>query len=309
MNNPKVFFKNLDEIVIAVRSFASKPKIAIVPCTDRNSVVAGLQAYVRGVAEPIFIGDLEKMDSSWLLPGLSFTQFTMINCQDPFEAVRIAISLFKQQEVSFIMKGLIKTDDLLREILNKNSGIPPAGILSHVTIFNHPRAEKLMLLTDAGVNINPTIQRKIDIIKNAIGIAKKIGIDTPKVAVLAATEKVSYVSMAATRDADILTKLGAMGLFENAVVSGPLSLDLAVSEESAAVKGSSDPVAGKADILCAPNIECGNILYKSLGVMANIKLAGLVIGSAIPLICPSRGDSDSAKFYSIAVASFLTSRK
>ncbi|MBU4379322.1 MAG: phosphate butyryltransferase, partial [Proteobacteria bacterium] len=224
-------------------------------------------------------------------------------------AVAEAVRLFRQGEAQLIMKGLVPTVTLLKGVLDKETGVPhPSRILSHVAVFESPLDGRLMLMTDPGVNINPNLQRKADILRNALDVARCLGMDRPRVAILAATEKVNYPAMPATLDADILTKMAARGEFGDAVVAGPLSLDLALSGEIAACKRFESPVAGCADILVTPNIEAGNILYKSLSVFCGCVMAAVVVGSLVPVVVPSRGDSNASKFLSIALASLLARR-
>lgn len=165
-----------------------------------------------------------------------------------------------------------------------------------------------MLMTDPGVNIAPSLQRKADILRNSLDVARKLGISRPKAAILAATEKINYPAMPATLDGDILTKMSRQGEFGDAEVLGPISLDLAVSREVAACKRFDSPVAGCADILVTPNIEAGNILYKALTTLSGCTMAAVVVGSRVPVVVPSRGDSDGSKFHSIALASLLAKR-
>ena len=167
---------------------------------------------------------------------------------------------------------------------------------------------RLIIVTDAGVNIQPTLQRKADILRNGLDVARALGMVRPRVAVLAATEKINYPAMPATLDGDILTKMARKGEFGDVEVLGPLSLDLALSREVAACKRFDSPVAGCADILLTPNIEAGNILYKSLSTLCNCTMASVVAGSRVPVVVPSRGDSDASKLHSIALASLLAQR-
>ena len=166
-----------------------------------------------------------------------------------------------------------------------------------------------MLLTDAGVNIRPNLQRKMDILKNAMAVARALSIRQPRAAILAATEKVNFPAMPATLDADLLAKMGAAGEFGAALVAGPMALDVAVSPRSARIKGVDNPVAGRADILVAPDIECGNVLYKSLNTFSRAEMAGIVVGSGVPMVVPSRGDSDRSKLSSLALAAYLAKTK
>lgn len=285
------------------------PKVAIARSAEGHVLRAGLEAYERGIAEPILIGDIGETIRAAKERGLDISPFQTIHMPDDQMAVTEAVRLFREGTAQFIMKGLVSTASLLKAVLNKATGVPnPGRILSHVSVFESPVDGRLMLMTDPGVNIAPSLQRKADILKNALDVARKLGITRPKVAILAATEKINYPAMPATLDGDILTKMSRQGEFGDAEVLGPLSLDLAVSKEVAACKRYDNPVAGCADILVTPNIEAGNILYKALTTLSGCTMAAVVVGSRVPVVVPSRGDSDASKFHSIALASLLAQR-
>lgn len=301
--------RSLDDIVRAVQSLGDIPRVAIARSAESFVLRAGLHAHEQGVAEPVLIGDADKTREVADRNGLDISGLRMIHMPDDTQAVTEAVRLFRESEVSFVMKGLVPTATLLKAVLNKETGVPPeTGILSHVGVFASPSDERLMFVTDAGVNIAPNLQRKVDILKNAIAVARTLGVEKPRCALLAATEKVNYPAMPATLDADVITKMASKGEFGEAKVHGPLSLDLAVNPESAACKGVGGPVAGQADILLTPDIESGNILYKSLNSFCRVTMAGVVVGSRVPVVVPSRGDSDKSKFYSLALAAYLGRR-
>ncbi len=295
----------LDEIISAVRNQGSPARVAIAPCAEEFVIRSALTAHAEGIAEPIFIGNRQKSLAVAEQHGLNIDGFEFHEENDDAEAVAIAVTFFREGKADLIMKGLVSTSVVLKAILNKQTGVPPKGIISHVSIFEASSKKKLILLTDAGVNIKPNLQRKADILRNAIDVARKLGIARPKAAILAATEKVNYPAMPATLDADILAKMGAEDAFGDAEVAGPLALDLAISEAAASCKGIDNPVAGDADILLTPEIESGNILYKALTTIAGKTMASVVIGSDVPIVVSSRGDSDSSKFHSIALACYL----
>lgn len=301
-------FTSLDGIIKAVRESGRKARVAIAPCAEEFVMRSALTAHEEGIADPIFIGDRQKSLAVAEKHGLDISGFEFHEENDEAKAVSTAVSFFKEGRADLIMKGLISTSVILKAILNKQTGVPPKGIISHVTVFEAPGKNRLILLTDAGVNIKPNLQRKADILRNALAVARKLGMDKPKVAVLAATEKVNYPAMPATLDADIMSKMSAEGAFGDALVAGPLALDLAISSTAAACKGIDHPVAGNADILLTPEIESGNILYKALTTIAGKTLASVVVGSEVPIVVPSRGDSDSSKFNSIALACYLAGK-
>lgn len=294
---------------VTVPEGAPLPKVAIARSAEGHVLRAGIEAYERRVAEPVLIGDIEETQRIADDRGLDISPFQTIHLPDDQQTVVEAVRLFREGETQFIMKGLVSTATLLKAVLNKQTGVPnPGRILSHVSVFESPVDNRLMLMTDPGVNIAPSLQRKADILKNALDVARKLGLEHPKVAILAATEKINYPAMPATLDGDILTKMSKQGEFGDAEVLGPISLDLAVSKDVAACKRFDSPVAGCADILVTPNIEAGNILYKALTTLSGCTMAAVVVGSRVPVVVPSRGDSDASKFHSIALASLLAQR-
>lgn len=302
---------SLDDLVHAASATGDGPlpKVAIARSAEGHVLRAGVEAFERGLVEPVLIGDRDETVHVADEHSLDISRFRMIHKTDDQAAVNEAVRLFREGEARFIMKGLVSTAVLLKGVLNKETGVPhPSRILSHVTVFESPVDRRVMILTDAGVNIQPTLQRKADILRNALDVARALGMARPKVAVLAATEKINYPAMPATLDGDILTKMAGKGEFGDAEVLGPLSLDLAMSREVAACKQFDNPVAGNADILLTPNIEAGNVLYKSLSTLCGCTMASVVVGSQVPVVVPSRGDSDASKFHSIALASLLAQR-
>lgn len=324
--------RRLDDIIRAVQEHGSTLRVAIAPCAERFVLRAALDAARLGLAQPVFIGNRERACAAAQTLCPNFADFEFIDCDDDAEAVHKAVELYRAGRAQLIMKGLVSTSTLLKAVLAKDAGlVTPGGILSLVSVFDAPpqaaendgdtgsaggaevdasmpdaeQAPRLMLLTDAGVNIRPNLQRKMDILKNAIGVARALGITRPRAAVLAATEKVNFPAMPATLDADLLSKMAADGIFGDALVAGPLALDLAVSPTSARLKGVDNPVAGHADILLAPDIESGNILHKAIGMLLGAPIASVVVGSKAPVVVPSRGDSERSKLASIALAVFL----
>lgn len=305
-------FTCLDAVAQAVKRQGTRPVVAIAPCAERFVLRAARMAADRGIAEPVLVGDLDRARAFADELGFPLERFETIHCVDDVAAVETAVSLFKQGRAQLLMKGMISTELLLRAVLAKDAGIARSGrILSHVSVFDAPQARgageepRLMLLTDAGVNIRPNLQRKVEIVKNALQVARMLGIARPRVAMLAATEKVNYPAMPATLEADMIAKMAASGDFGDAIVAGPLSLDLAISPEAAARKRFESQIRAQADILVAPDIESGNILYKSLSTFLHATLAGVVAGSRAPIVVPSRGDDDASKFASIVLSAWL----
>lgn len=299
--------RSLSGIVEAVQRSGRVLRLAIAPCADAFVLRGALEAHARGLIEPVFLGDMTRAAEVAAGLGADLGGFESFDEPDPAAAVDLAVRLYREGAVSILMKGLVSTAVVLKAVLNKETGVPPerGGILSHITVFDAPFEQRLMLLTDAGVNIRPNLQRKADILRNALAVARRLGLERPRAAMLAATEKVNYPAMPATLDADVISKMAAQGQFGDCLVHGPLALDLAISPQAAATKGVDHPVAGHADILCASDIESGNMLYKALGALHGSTLASVVVGSRVPVVVPSRSDSAASKFHSIALAAFL----
>ncbi|GAB7021826.1 phosphate acyltransferase [Salidesulfovibrio brasiliensis] len=297
---------SLADIVRAVRESGSPPKVAVARSAEGFVLEAAVQAHEAGIAEPILVGDAEATRSVAKTLGLDISDLEIIPIRSDDEAVFEAVRLFREGRAELIMKGLVSTATLLKAVLNKETGVPPkAGILSHVTVFDSP-VGGLTLLTDAGVNIKPTLQRKVDILKNALDVARRLGLSQPRCALLAATEKVNYPAMPATMEADVIARMAEQGEFGDALVAGPLSLDLALSPDSARCKGVDGPVAGCANVLLTPDIESGNVLYKALATLCRTPLASVVVGSRVPVVVPSRADTPDSKFNSMALAAYLS---
>lgn len=300
---------NLEQLAELAVHTSARERVAVARCADAFVLQAGIQAYESGLAEPVFIGNIEATRARADECGLDISRFELIPAADDEAAVSRAIDLHEAGEAGLIMKGLVSTATLLKELLSRAGKAGTRGVVSHVAVFDSPMDGRLMLMTDAGVNIAPNLQRKVDILKNALGVARALGFEQPRTALLAATEKVNFPAMPATLDADLISKMGARGEFGDALVHGPLSLDLAVSKQSAECKAVDHPVAGHADVLVLPDIESANVLYKSLTVLSRSPMAGVVVGTGVPVVVPSRGDTDRNKFFSLALAAYLAARK
>jgi phosphate butyryltransferase len=202
-----------------------------------------------------------------------------------------------------LMKGKVSSSAILKALLDKRFDLRGSGLISHIILLENPNYHKFFLISDAGFVIAPTLSDKVGIVKNAVGAMHKLGVHRPKVAMIAAVEVVNYEHMPATVDAAIISQMARRGQLGECEVDGPFAFDNAISKESAKIKGINSPVAGDADIIILPNIETGNVLYKSLMFLSNTKSAGVVVGSKVPVVLLSRADNEECKFYSIALAS------
>ncbi|EOC99408.1 bifunctional enoyl-CoA hydratase/phosphate acetyltransferase [Caldisalinibacter kiritimatiensis] len=282
-------------------------KLALAASQDYQSLKAVIEAAEKGIVEPILVGDIEKTKEIATENRLDIEKYEKIDAPSLEESAKVAVKLVSDKKADFLMKGLIDTSILLKEVLNKDYGLRTDSLLSHVMVYEVPTYHKLLALTDGGMNLLPSLEDKVKILKNTIEVCKALGKDVIKVAVLAAKEKVNP-KMPATVDADKLKQMGQDKKFgEEVIVEGPLALDLAVSKEAAKVKGVESKVAGDADVLLVPNIEMGNGVGKSLTYFAKGKSAGVIMGAKAPVVLVSRADTHESKLYSIALGSLIAS--
>lgn len=299
--------QTLDQILDIVRNTRKKKRLAVAVPHDPATLSALRHSYDDGIVNVLLFGDEKIIRRIADQNRIDIRPFQITNSTDPIEAVDRTVESVIKGQAHLIMKGSVPTSKVLGAVLHKGKELLPKGrILSHLAPFYSPVNQRLLIMTDAAVNINPTLARKVHIITNSIDAARKLGIHTPRVAVLAAVEKVNVTKMPVTGEAKLLEKMGNAGLFGNALIEGPLALDNAVSMISAKLKHTRGTVAGKADILVAPDIEAANILYKSIISFTDITMATVVVGARVPIVMPSRSDSEKTKTASIGLASFLS---
>lgn len=236
--------------------------------------------------------------------GFPIESAEIIDEEDPVKASEIAVSLIREGEAQILMKGHIGTADLLRVILNSEKEIGRGVTMSHAAFIECSRYHKLLCITDAGINVSPGLKEKVDIIKNAVGLYKKLRLREPKIAILAAIELVNE-KMQATIDAAVLTQMNRRGQIKNCLIDGPFAFDNVISREACEYKGIITDVGGDADIVLCPDIETGNTLYKALTYLAGSTTASVILGASFPVVLNSRSDSDRSKLMSIALAAAL----
>jgi phosphate butyryltransferase len=295
----------IDDIIETAKRSGRK-KVAVAAAQEHSALEAAVDAAKAGLIEPILIGDSVLIKSISSEIGLDISSFKIVEEKDYGKAAAKAVDMVKTGEADMLMKGILDTSTLLKAVLNKESGIAIGRLMSHVAVMEVPTYHKLLIVTDAAINIAPDIPGKIDIIANAVQTAKALGIKNPKVALLAAVEKVNWEKMPCTADAAVITQMNRRGQIKDCLIDGPLALDNAVSAESAKVKKIVSDVAGDADILVCPDIEAGNILYKCLLDLGQAKGAGIVVGAGKPIVLTSRSDSSYTKLASIALASLVS---
>lgn len=302
--------KTIKELIAAAAA-AGPMDLAVASAQEASVLEAVADAYAAGIAKPILVGNPEAIAAAAAGArdgkGVDISAFEIVPVQELYAAAGKAVELVRTGRACALMKGIIDTAPLLKAVLNKETGINAGRLASHVAVMEVPTYHKLLIVTDAAINIAPDLAGFVDIINSAVTVARALGIQKPKVAVLAAVEKVNAEKMPCTATAALLTQMNRRGQIKNCIVDGPLALDNAVSAESARIKKIESDVAGDADILVVPDIEAGNILYKCLLDLAGAKGAGIVMGAAKPVVLTSRADTAETKLASIALAS-LTGR-
>lgn len=299
--------KSIDQVLEKVKANGMKT-VAVAVAQDEPVLEAIRDAKNNGIANAILVGDLDKIKESAEIVGLNLDEFEIVHEPDNAKASLFAVELVSTGKADMVMKGLVDTATFLRAVLDKQTGLRTGRVLSHVAVFDIPALNRIILVTDAAMNIAPDLMTKKQILENAVIVAKGIGIETPKAAVVCAVEVVNP-DMQPTLDAAALSKMCDRGQIKGCIVDGPLAIDNAISEEAAKHKGIKSPVAGNADIILVPNIETGNVMYKTLTYTANAKNGGILAGAAAPVILTSRADSHESKMYSIALASLVAGVK
>lgn len=292
---------NLDQLLTHASNQSNKT-VALAAAADMEVIEAVKLAVEQNLASFILYGDEDKIIKMVNEFNLSTSEdIKVVHELSDRDACKSAVTAVSNGEADVLMKGMVSTSVILKEVLNKEYGLRKGKVLSHVAAFDVHGYDRLIFVTDSGMNIEPDLTQKVEIVKNAVSIARGIGIKTPKVASLAAVEVVNP-SMQATLDAAALTQMNMREQITNCIIDGPLALDNAISIEAAAHKGIKSEVAGCADILLVPSIEVGNALYKSLVYFSNAKVGGVIAGAKAPIVLTSRADSAKSKVYSIALA-------
>lgn len=292
--------KNLNKF-IDISKQKPKKKIAVAAAEDKPVLEAVAAAKNEGFVDALLVGNAERIRTISGEIGFDLSGVDIIEENDPARSSKIAVKQIRENKAHILMKGMVGTADYLRAVLDKENGLRTGALLSHVGFFELDTYHKLIALTDAAQNIEPELQEKIGIINNAVDMFHRIGIENPKVALLAAIEGVNP-KMPNTLDAAALTQMNRRKQIKNCIIDGPLAFDNAISKEAAHHKGIESEVAGDADLLFAPNIEVANALYKSFTYFGKATVAAVILGAAVPIVLTSRADSDRSKLMSIALA-------
>ena len=284
---------------------AAMPVAVVWPC-DRTSLEGAVRAAGQRLIVATLVGPAERISQVARDNGLELDGIDIRDAETPQQAAAVAVELAREGLVQALMKGSLHTNDLMRAIVARDSGLRTGRRMSHVFAIDHPQYHKLLLITDAALNIAPDLDAKKDIIQNAVDLAHRLGVELPKVAVLAAVETVEQ-DIESTLHAAALCKMAERGQISGAVLEGPLALDNALSREAAHIKGIVSAVAGDADILAVPNYEAGNMLAKDMEHMGGALTGGIVLGAKVPVILTSRSDTARARIASCLLARILVS--
>lgn len=292
-----------DQIFEELRGRGSKKRMIAAWGVDSHTVAAAGKAVEAGLVDVTLVGDEALISKACLEEGVDVSIFTIVHNPDEISSVSQAVQMIREGQGDFLMKGLCSTDKFLRAILNKETGLlPPKGTLTHCGVLEIPQYHKLLFVGDVAVIPAPDFKQKQVIMDYLVKTAKAVGVEKPKVAVIAATEQV-LPSQPATIEAAMLAKMADRGQIKGCIVDGPLALDVAIDQESVEIKGLVSPVAGDADCLLFPNIESGNVFYKvNSKLVPGVRQAGILVGAKVPCVLSSRADSIDTKLNSIAIA-------
>lgn len=283
--------------------------VAVAAAADHEVLEAVSKADALGLARFILFGDEKEIRRLQQMHELTFAHVDIVHAATDRAACQAAVQTVSSGEADIVMKGMVSTADILRAALNKETGIRNGKrVLSHIVLFEVPHYDRLIYVTDTGMNLAPELKEKVQIVENAVELAHVLGNPEPKVAALTALEVVNP-SMPATVDAAALAKMSERGQIKGCILDGPFALDNAVSKRAAEHKGIASPVAGEADVLLVDNIEAGNSLYKSLVYFAQSQMGGVILGGRAPIVLTSRADTSDAKLNSIALAVLYAAKK
>jgi len=296
-------FTSFSEIFEELRSRGTRKRMVAAWGVDSHTIAAASKAVELGLADVTLVGDEALIAEACRVEDVDLSIFTIVHNSAELPSVAQAVQMVRDGEGDFLMKGLCSTDKFLRAILNKETGLlPPKGTLTHCTTLEIPSYHKLLFVGDVAVIPAPDFKQKQIIMDCLVRTAKAVGVEKPKVAIIAATEQV-LTSQPASVEAAMLSKMADRGQIKGCIADGPLALDVAIDKESADIKGLVSPVAGDADCLLFPNIESGNVFYKANSkLVPGVRQAGMLVGAKVPCVLSSRADSIETKLNSIAIA-------
>ena len=293
--------RNFKEMADHVKANPVTKRLVLCCAHDEHSLDAVYEAYKEGLIVPVFVGREEEIKKICAEHGFDFGDVKIYNEDDDIEAAKTAVRLIREGEGDFLMKGRMQTSDLLRQVVNKETGLQCGKIMSHVGLFQVPNYHKVVVLTDGGMLLAPDLEQKVKIINNAVEVLHSLGYDDPKVAVMCGAEVLNKKAVESV-DAAELKEMNKRGEITGCTVEGPISYDIALSKEIADFKKFDSPVAGETDIMIMPSMAAGNMVGKSWTVSGGGMMAGIIVGAKAPIVLTSRGSSAEEKFYSIALA-------
>ena len=289
-----------ERLIAATRDIRAIPCAVAHPC-DASSLEGAVEAARAGIVAPILVGPRHKIEAAAREAGLDVARLELVDVPHSHAAAAKAVELVRAGRAELLMKGSLHTDELMREVVAKDTGLRTERRISHVFIMDVPSYPEPLFITDAAINIFPDLETKADICRNAIDLHLGLGLGTPRVAILSAVETVNP-KIPGTIDAAALCKMADRGQIAGGLLDGPLALDNAISPEAAAIKGIRSEVAGRAQVLVVPDLEAGNMLAKNLSFLAGADAAGIVLGARVPVILTSRADNVRTRMASCAVA-------
>ena len=296
-------FTQLEQFVEAAQQRGSK-RVAVASAANVLVLRAIKQAEELGLVDPLLVGRAYEIHEAAAAADLDFREDQIVSTETTVESAERAVQLVRQGEADILVKGHLHTDDFMRAALRSDVGLRTDRLLSHVFVLQVPLYHKLLLITDAAINIAPNLMQKAAIIQNAIDLLRQLGVEQPKVAALSAVETINP-KIPSTVDAACLHKMSERGQIKYGLVDGPMAFDNAISAKAAREKGIKSEVSGDVDVLVAPDLDAGNILYKNLEYLANARVAGIVMGARAPIVLTSRADPPQARVHSLALANLI----
>jgi len=308
LGDPQRTTDDFGRLMEACQRLPAVPTAVVHPC-DEGALRAAVEAAERELIRPLLIGPASKIRSVAASAGLDIGSYELVDVPHSHAAAEQAVRLAREGSAEALMKGSLHTDELMAAVTDRDGGLRTERRISHVFVVDIPSYPKPLLITDAAINIFPDLMAKRDICQNAIDLARCLGIEQPRVAILSAVETVT-TKIPSTLEAAALCKMAQRGQITGGILDGPLAMDNAISEEAARTKGLASPVVGQADVLLVPDLEAGNMLAKQLTFLAGAEAAGLVLGARVPIILTSRADSVRTRLASCAIAAlYVASRR
>ncbi|HET9699433.1 MAG TPA: phosphate acetyltransferase [Burkholderiales bacterium] len=292
-----------ERLLARCRDLSPTPTAVAHPC-DESSLRGAVEAAELGILKPILAGPRARIEAVAKQHGINLAGIEIVDTPHSQASAEAAVRLASEGRAEMLMKGSLHTDELMGAVVRKDAGLRTARRISHCFVMDVPALDRAIIITDAAINIFPDLEAKVDIIQNAIDLARALGMESPKVAILSAMETVNP-KVPSTVEAGALCKMADRGQITGGILDGPLALDNAINLTAAKIKKIDSPVAGQADILVVPDLEAGNMLAKSLSFMAEADAAGIVLGARVPIILTSRADSVTTRLASCAVAALV----